>query len=91
MIACFDVESDGLVERIRTAVDRGDAAELADAAHRLSNTLVYLGAAQAEEAVRRIEKIGKSGDLSAASEGVDQLILEVECVRTAIAPHRKLS
>ena len=46
--------------------------------HRLKGTVAYLGAAPALEATRRVEDIGRSGDLSAAPAALEKLAMELD-------------
>ena len=68
VVGFFFDDVDPLLERIRQASQRGDTAELAAAAHRLKGTLVYLGAAPALDAVRRVERAGDRGPGSTISD-----------------------
>ena len=89
MIGCFFDEVDTLVEKMRAAMDAGNAAGLGNAAHRLKGTVVYLGARSAADATRRVEQIGKSGDLAEGAEAIDALAVQIERLKEAIASHRR--
>jgi signal transduction histidine kinase/HPt (histidine-containing phosphotransfer) domain-containing protein len=88
MVGCFFCEADPLLARMRTALGDGDAAEMANAAHRLKGTLGYLGAAPAMDATQRVEQIGKSRDLTAAAEAIQRLDGQLAILKRAIALHR---
>ena len=49
------------MEKMRVARSTGNATGLANAAHRLKGTVVYLGAHSAADATQRVEQIGRSG------------------------------
>ena len=89
MVGCFFEEADPLVEQMRTSVSTGNATELANTAHRLKGTVVYLGAHAAADATRRVEQIGKSGDLTEAAEAIAELVIQIERLKEAVAPHRR--
>jgi HPt (histidine-containing phosphotransfer) domain-containing protein len=77
-------EVDPLLEQMRTARGAGNAKKLADAAHRLQGTVLYLAAAPAEEAARCVETLGRAGDLSAASAAVERLAGELARLKAAL-------
>ena len=88
MVACLFDESDSLIQQMRTAIAEGEAAELASAAHRLKGTVVYLAASPAADATRRVEQIGKSGDLTTASAALDDLERQLHRLKSALEEHR---
>lgn len=77
MMESFFTDSPQLLARMRAALDKGDSADLAAAAHRLKGTTIYLGAALAQNAAQHVEQIGISGDLSEAAEAIAGLEHEV--------------
>lgn len=89
IVGAFFDEADPSLERLRTALAHGDAAEVAATAHRLKGTVVYLGAARTEELTKRVEAAGRAGDLAAAAAAVDDLDHELAALKTALAPHRR--
>lgn len=88
MVGCFFDEADQLIEQMLRALGTGHATDLADTAHRLKGTVVYLGARAAADATRRVEQIGKSGDLTIAAEAIKQLEEQLDILRQALVPHR---
>ena len=60
---------------------------LGNAAHRLKGTVVYLGAHAAADATQRVEQIGKSGDLTGATEAIQQLEEQLAILKQSLAPH----
>ena len=88
MVKCLFDEADPLLERMRTASANGGEAELANAAHRLKGTVGYLGAAPAMEAVRRVEQMGRRGELTGAAEAIRQLEEQLAILKQAITPYR---
>ena len=88
MIGCFFDEADTLIEKMRVAVDTGNATALGNAAHRLKGTVLYLGA-RAADATQRVEQIGKSGELAGAVEALQQLEEQIRVLKDALLPHRR--
>jgi two-component system, sensor histidine kinase and response regulator len=89
MVGCLFDEADPLLERMRSALGKADAAELLKASHRLKGTVLYLGAHPALDATGRVEQMGLSGDLTGAAEAIQQLEKQIELLKAAISPHRK--
>jgi len=85
MVACLFDEADSLIEKMRTALNTGNATGLGNAAHRLKGTVLYLGARSATDATQRVERIGQSGDLTAAAEAIDELLTQIERLKEALA------
>jgi HPt (histidine-containing phosphotransfer) domain-containing protein len=72
------------MEAIRQAVDDRDADSLIREAHGLKGAVANLQAEPAQQAAHRLEKIGRSGDLEAAPEALDDLEDEVHRLRSAL-------
>ena len=89
MAGCLFCEADSLVEQMRAALGNGTGTELANTAHRLKGTVAYLGAAPALAAIRCVEDIGRSGDLSAAPAVIDKLAMELDRLKSALDGHRR--
>ncbi len=84
MIAFFLTDSTDLLAKMRTALRNRDTEEIANAAHRLRGTVLYLGAKAAVDAAKRTEQTGRSGDLAAAATAVEQLEDEIRLLAEAI-------
>ena len=69
-----------LLDRLNTAITTGDAAEVCRQSHRLKGTFGSLAAPGAAEAARRLEEIGRSGDLSQAESAFEDLSREARRV-----------
>jgi CheY-like chemotaxis protein len=89
MVARLFDEAGPLLAQMREALARGDGAELAASAHRLKNTVVYLAAGPVPDATRRVEQIGKSGDLTTAFQAIEELEQRLESLKTALAARRR--
>lgn len=95
MIQYFLVEVDNLFPLMRTALQKGDLAEVGKLGHRMKGTVAYLGARPAKEATERIERLCKSsgkrlGKAEAAAEAENAVLaLERECMtlKAAIVQH----
>jgi PAS domain S-box-containing protein len=80
----FLAECPRWVAEIHAAVACGDARRLQLAAHSLKGAVTSFVARDASEAALRLEKMGRSGDLSAAAGAVAALVQEVERLRPAL-------
>jgi PAS domain S-box-containing protein len=89
MVEYFLRDSGPLVTRIIDAAGCGDALQVYKAAHRLKNSLMYLGTPAAEHTVRLVEQAARSGELKPASELVPRLQEELQLVKQALEPHHK--
>jgi CheY-like chemotaxis protein/HPt (histidine-containing phosphotransfer) domain-containing protein len=89
MVGCLFDEAGPLLDRMRTALATDDASELANAAHRLKGTVIYLSAPSVVDATKHVEQMGLSGDLSTATEAIDELERQLVMLQATLAPHRK--
>jgi PAS domain S-box-containing protein len=80
----LDVSPRSLSE-LRESIDRGDAAALHRQAHTFKGMVGHFGAAEALEAARRLESLGRDGDLASAAESLAALERAVERLRPALA------
>jgi HPt (histidine-containing phosphotransfer) domain-containing protein len=72
------------IERLRAALGAGDAVGLQRAAHSLKGSSGNIGAHALYEAARRLDEIGKAGDLAAAVPAIDALAGEYGKVEAEI-------
>jgi PAS domain S-box-containing protein len=82
-----------LVEKVQRAAESGDAAGLKESAHALKGMSLNLSAAPVAEAALRLERMGRSGDLSRAGEvlktlehALDRLWDELDIFLETLAP-----
>jgi signal transduction histidine kinase/CheY-like chemotaxis protein/HPt (histidine-containing phosphotransfer) domain-containing protein len=73
LAATFLADAPKALARIRNAVAKKHAAELASAAHLLKGSLAIFGAPQAVAAARNLEALGRAENLSEASAGLSVL------------------
>ena len=81
----FFSTSPGVLEKIRSAVDRADAEALVGPAHELKGMVGNLAGTAAAELARKLEFMGREADLSGAAEACDQLARELEHFGSALA------
>jgi HPt (histidine-containing phosphotransfer) domain-containing protein len=74
VVEVFLEDGPATLARLRGAIEAGNGAEVAAIAHSLKGSVGLFSQGQAFEGVRRLEHIGKSGDLSQA----DAVRVEVE-------------
>jgi PAS domain S-box-containing protein len=89
MVACFFDEAQPLIEKMLAAVTLGDREAIYQAAHRLKNTVVYLGASRATKATQQVEQASKSQDSSSVREAIEALEEETDRLKQALEPYRK--
>jgi len=73
LAATFLADAPEVLSRIRSAVAKKNAAELASAAHLLKGSLAIFGAPKAVAAVRNLEALGRADSLREASAGLRAL------------------
>jgi HPt (histidine-containing phosphotransfer) domain-containing protein len=78
MVAAFEEEVPSRMTAIRTAIQSGDAAALAKAAHRLAGSAASFYAPACKNAASALEEIGHRGDLSSAEPALARLERELE-------------
>jgi HPt (histidine-containing phosphotransfer) domain-containing protein len=88
MVDYFFQEADASVEHIRSALGKSDAADIAYHAHRFVGTISHLGATSALLATRRVEHLGRSGDLRAADEAIARLDQQIAVLKEVLAEYR---
>jgi PAS domain S-box-containing protein len=90
MAAFFLADAPQCLAEIQAGLrDRAPAA-LAQAAHRLRGSLLYLGAAPALQAAQRVERLGNSGDLTEAAAAIQVLGQEIARLEAALRSRTEL-
>jgi HPt (histidine-containing phosphotransfer) domain-containing protein len=77
LIGFLHEDAPPLLVRLREAVARADADQVARAAHSLKGLVVNFDAHTAAAAAQKVESMGLSGDLSGAAADVETLALHV--------------
>lgn len=89
MVECFYQEADPLLGQIEAALSaqKGEAAY--QAAHRLLNTIFYLGSDITTKATRNLEQASRAGNLDQAAAALAELKRLIEGLQQALGAHRK--
>ena len=78
VVELFAGQRPELMALIRKAIADGDGAAAAVAAHTLGGSLAVLGASQAWDAAKRLERLGKAGDVAALPEACAALEAQLD-------------
>jgi CheY-like chemotaxis protein len=78
LLSIFVQEAPQLLQRIREAVQKNDAAEVERQAHALKGELGCIGALSVAERARRLEEFGRSGSLQTAAAEVAALTQDLK-------------
>jgi CheY-like chemotaxis protein/HPt (histidine-containing phosphotransfer) domain-containing protein len=73
LIALFQEDGPRMLEQVREAVEAGDAAAVERAAHLLKGSACNFAADEVVRAARRMEDLGRAGDLSEAADALRSL------------------
>jgi DNA-binding NarL/FixJ family response regulator len=88
MTGYFFRDAPKLMDDLQAGLRNGDARMVAQVAHRLKGTVLYLAAQRAADSAARLEEIGLSRDLTSAAEVVEHFQQEIARLSEALAPHR---
>ena len=91
VIDLFIQDSASLVDRLRKAVERNDAADVRAAAHRLKGAASNLAAGPVTDAARALEVIGEQGTLEEAMPAWQHLKREADRLAAALRARQKES
>lgn len=75
------------LEAMRTALDAGNAEALAFCAHKMKGSLSAIAANPARAAARKLEVLGREGDLAAAREAYPDLEQRIRALLVALSPY----
>ena len=89
MVNCFYCEADPLLHDIQKARMDDKAEELRSTAHRLKNTIVYLGAQPAVDAIINVENLARSGNLADIDGALKDLGARLEDLKKSLRQYRK--
>jgi signal transduction histidine kinase/CheY-like chemotaxis protein len=87
MAKSFSAEADSCIGAMKEARLQNNTGAVRDAAHRLKNTVMYLGSGSAMCAIVEVENAAKSGDLLALDNALQQLELCIESLKQSLADH----
>ncbi len=88
MVACFFCETDDMFRTLREARAQENAEEVRAIAHRMKNTIVYLGARPATQAILEVEKTAKNKAFPELDQALSCLDAELERLKQALASYR---
>jgi two-component system, sensor histidine kinase and response regulator len=83
LLTCFFDVAPAQVEKIRQAIIEHDAAAVSYNAHAIKGAAGNIRAETTSKAARKLEEIGKEGDLSNADEALSNLEVELEKLKMA--------
>jgi signal transduction histidine kinase/FixJ family two-component response regulator/HPt (histidine-containing phosphotransfer) domain-containing protein len=89
MVDGFFREVDETVQLMNEACLQGRVEEVRNAAHRLKNTIIYLGAKPCAAAIMEVESAAKSKDLSALKDTLCDLDLKLEGLKISLLAYRR--
>jgi two-component system, sensor histidine kinase and response regulator len=81
LIDLFLADCPRMVADVKSAIDAQDAEALRQAAHALKGSVANFAAASAVDAARRLERMGKDGDLSGATAAFGELDAALDAFR----------
>ncbi|MDQ2700132.1 MAG: Hpt domain-containing protein [Actinomycetota bacterium] len=84
IIAMYLGKLPGEREQLRSSLDTGDLARLADDAHRIKSSTAMLGATRLAGLMAELETAAKSGDAEASAQWMKQIEDEIPRVETAM-------
>jgi HPt (histidine-containing phosphotransfer) domain-containing protein len=84
LIETFRRDCKAYLRDIRSAIDRGDAEALVNEAHGLKGAAAHLQAESVRAAARRLEEVGRKGELDRAPELAWRLERAVNCLLPAL-------
>ena len=73
LIGAYLEDSPGQINEMRTALESGEGERFTRAAHSLKSTSANLGAHRLKDYAKRLEQLGRAGDLGAAAERLPEL------------------
>ncbi|MBN1568143.1 MAG: response regulator [Acidobacteria bacterium] len=89
MVDGFFDEADDAIRSLQKARLQAGTEEVRTVAHRLKNTIVYLGAKPAADAIVDVESAAGSGDMPALDRALVQLGQRLEELKNALIPYRR--
>jgi two-component system, sensor histidine kinase and response regulator len=89
MVSCFFSETDEMMRGMREARRQGKTDEVRTLAHRLKNTVVYLGAQPATQAILALEKFAKAGDVAGIDKALVELEVQLEDLKRSLNAYRR--
>ncbi len=85
VVQLFLSDAPSRIAEVRSSLEQGDPKRLQIAAHSLKGSAGYVGAERTAAQARKLEDLGRSGDLSQALEEFRLLEREIEKLRQTVA------
>ncbi|HSW38419.1 MAG TPA: response regulator [Acidobacteriota bacterium] len=89
MVDAFFAEVDDLLARMKEAGLNGRPKEIREIAHRMKNTVIYLGAPQAAAAISQLEAMSRLSDPAALHTALYELASRIEELKMALNGYRR--
>jgi CheY-like chemotaxis protein len=89
MVDGFFDEADETLHSLYRARGQGNTDEVQRIAHRLRNTVLYLGARPAAEAILEVESTAKSGEHAALDQALIKLERQLDELKSSLAAYRR--
>lgn len=89
MVNCFYSEADEMLRTMYEAHLQGKTEEVRNTAHRLKNTIVYLGAQPATDAILGVERSAKGEEREMIGASLRRLEVELEVLKKSLAAYRR--
>ena len=89
MVACFFSEKDESLRLLQEARRQGNLEEVRSIAHRIKNTIVYLGAKPATRAIIELEKAAKSREFPELDSALERLTVELQRLAQSLAAYHR--
>jgi CheY-like chemotaxis protein len=89
MVDSFFCETDDMQRTLAEALQHGKTEEIRTVAHRMKNTIVYLGARSATQAIVELETVAKGSDLQGLDHALERLTAELEKLKRSLSDYRK--
>lgn len=89
MVEGFYGEVDDALQTMGEALLQGRTDKVREAAHRLKNTVIYLGARSSADAISEVEAIAKSGDCAGLEKSLEELRRQLDRLKLALNEYRR--
>jgi two-component system, sensor histidine kinase and response regulator len=87
LVQFFQEDYPALMGQLRGGIERGDLAQVERAAHSLQGLIASFSADGARDSVERLAEHARAGNLSAASDRLPDLGMQIEQLREALSDY----
>jgi hypothetical protein len=88
MVSCFFGETDGMMHLLQDAQQKNNFEEVRTLAHRMKNTIVYLGAGPATQAIQDLEHEAKACAAAGTDKALQRLFAELQRLKQSLSDFR---